>query len=224
MSIIGSFDEYIVMKFYKRLLKDDQHRYKSWEYCYRAFNKEKDTKTLALHLGFYLASWGMYRGSSGLLQKDFTIHEKAVEILKSAKYAVINTHINKVERENISLILELKDDLKNHYEKVTFFKGNKEQTITPTDTLITKIILRTLGCLPAYDRYYIDGIREIGLKGYTLNELSLNNLFDFIEKPNNKKAIAKTQNEISKNGVQYPMMKILDMFFWEVGFQANNEK
>ena len=36
-------------------------RYNSWNHCFEAFGTLKDTKLLSLHLGFYLASWGMYR-------------------------------------------------------------------------------------------------------------------------------------------------------------------
>ncbi|WP_298536796.1 hypothetical protein [uncultured Algibacter sp.] len=50
-------------------------RYNSWNHCYKAFGNPKlDNNTLSLNLAFYLASWGMYRGSSGLLQKDYKIH------------------------------------------------------------------------------------------------------------------------------------------------------
>ena len=45
------------------------------------FNNDVDY--LTLQLAFYLASWGMYRGSSELLQKDYLIHEPIVEIIRS---------------------------------------------------------------------------------------------------------------------------------------------
>lgn len=62
-------------------------REKSWVWCHKPFidNKDKnDEETidmLALHLGFYLASWGMYRGSSFLLQKDYKVHVPIVKII-----------------------------------------------------------------------------------------------------------------------------------------------
>jgi hypothetical protein len=34
----------------------------------------KDKDAAALQLGFYLASWGMYRGSSFLLRRWSTVH------------------------------------------------------------------------------------------------------------------------------------------------------
>ncbi len=44
-------------------------------------NDEETIDMLALHLGFYLASWGMYRGSSFLLQKDYKVHVPIVKII-----------------------------------------------------------------------------------------------------------------------------------------------
>lgn len=75
--------------FYNKLREDKNSRYRSWEHCYKHFydertNNNPDYDSLSLHLAFYLASWGMYRGSSFLLQKDYKVHEPVVrEILKS---------------------------------------------------------------------------------------------------------------------------------------------
>jgi hypothetical protein len=57
-------------------------RYTSFDYCFNYFQSFRESGTLAslatpenvqiscLHLGFYLASWGMLRGSAELLQKS----------------------------------------------------------------------------------------------------------------------------------------------------------
>ena len=68
--------EATVFRYLMPLLEDSQHRFASWIHCYDAFGDENlDNNQKALHLAFYLASWGMYRGSSGLLWKDYTIHD-----------------------------------------------------------------------------------------------------------------------------------------------------
>ena len=66
-----------ITPFYGKITNVDHHRYKSWEYCYQNFiearNRElnrSDIDALSLHLAFYLASWGMYRGSSFLLHSS----------------------------------------------------------------------------------------------------------------------------------------------------------
>ena len=92
-------DEFIKKtgEFYGELKVQDRHRYCSWEHCYAQFyearqNPEKpNIDNLSLHLAFYLASWGMYRGSSFLLQYDYTIHTFVVEeILKQAKDEIMS--------------------------------------------------------------------------------------------------------------------------------------
>lgn len=75
--------EDIVCKYIKQLHKPN-HRFKSWEHCFMAFSDfNNNVDYLTLWLAFYLASWGMYRGSSELLQRDYLIHEPIVEIIRS---------------------------------------------------------------------------------------------------------------------------------------------
>ena len=67
-----------IENFYSDLTRHKNHRYMSWEHCYSAFQQPpspNDTDYLSLQLAFYLASWGMVRGSTGLLWKDYKIHE-----------------------------------------------------------------------------------------------------------------------------------------------------
>ncbi|MBQ8112212.1 MAG: hypothetical protein IJ146_03300, partial [Kiritimatiellae bacterium] len=68
------------LRFYNDSLRDANGRYRSWEHCYKVFYEARlkrqkggcpDYDYLCLHLAFYLASWGMYRGSSFLLQQDY---------------------------------------------------------------------------------------------------------------------------------------------------------
>ena len=85
MNIVMSNDEIMklvelaISLFVKKTTQIENDRYKSWEYCYHSFisarnSSSPDYDILSLHLAFYLASWGMYRGSSFLLQKDYKIH------------------------------------------------------------------------------------------------------------------------------------------------------
>ncbi len=69
-----------IISFYDLMAEDEHHRYKSWEHCFSYFDKKEiDTNIACLHLAFYLAIWGMYRGSSFLLWKDYLIH---IEVVK----------------------------------------------------------------------------------------------------------------------------------------------
>ena len=123
-----------------------------------------------------------------------------------------------VVRSNTTDILNLKNKLAYHYSKIYFTKGGeKPKTISPTDTLLSKILLGTLGCVPAYDRYFIDGLKHMEIKNTTFNDASLTELFDCID--NNKTEIENAQKLIlTKTGQHYPVMKVLDMYFWQIGY------
>lgn len=82
------------IEFYNDLKVDENGRYRSWEHCYSNFIKargsqEIDYDYLSLQLAFYLASWGMYRGSSFLLQKDYKVHIPVVKELLNEKCDVL---------------------------------------------------------------------------------------------------------------------------------------
>ena len=219
--IINTIERYL-----DGILEDEFHRYKSWDNCYIAFQKKKKSEIHTLQLAFFLASWGMYRGSGGLLQKNHLIHEGAVDIiLHEESYKLRCDRNNEVSKENIPEILKLKRELAEHYQKIEFINGkNIQKPITPTDTLISKILLGTLCCCPAYDRYFLAGLKEKKMKYNTFDINSLNVLFDFIGNNNNKTEIESAQKLIeSKTGNYYPVMKVLDMYFWQIGYEKESE-
>jgi hypothetical protein len=212
----------IIEKYLSGITTDEFHRYKSWDNCFQAFSASKQTEIQILELAFYLASWGMYRGSSGLLQKNHLIHKGAVVTLfAKASQKLKCNQTTEVKRENINAILEVKNKLTEHYSSIYFTKGaDKPKPISPTDTLLSKIMLGTLGCVPAYDRYFIDGLKEMQMQHTGFNEYSLNELFNFID--NNRNEITQVQRLIkTKTRRHYPLMKILDMYFWQIGYDKD---
>lgn len=217
MQIVDSIEKY-----FSGILADEFHRYKSWDNCFRAFSAIQQSEIQVLELAFYLASWGMYRGSSGLLQKNHLIHQGAVDIVFSRTNQILKcSKTTEVRRENIKAVLEVKNALSKHYKGIIFTKGAaKPKSISPTDTLLSKIMLGTLGCVPAYDRYFIDGLHEMKMKHIRFNEASLTELFNFIDK--NKTEIGQAQKLIwTKTHCHYPIMKILDMYFWQIGYDKD---
>ena len=81
-------------EFYDQLRSDENGRFRSWEHCYSHFMNARrqanpDFDYLSLQLAFYLASWGMYRGSSFLLQKDYRVHIPAVKVILDSKYDLL---------------------------------------------------------------------------------------------------------------------------------------
>lgn len=184
-------------------------RYNSWNHCYAAFAEIEDEKLLSLHLGFYLASWGMYRGSSKLLERDYLVHVDAIKIIKKYWYLRCDLE-HDFAPHNLESILNLSTELSSYYKNT--------HDVTPTDTLISKIILGTLGCLPAFDRFFIDGVKEYGYSFKTLKKKNLEDLFTFIE------ANQHELKNIQKLHPQYPIMKIVDMYFWQIGFNSSTKK
>lgn len=218
MTIANVIDKYI-----SAITKDEFHRYRSWDQCFKAFDSTKPTENQVLELAFYLASWGMYRGSSGLLQKNHLIHQGAVDILLSDSSQQIKcSNEREISKNDIKAILELKLKLAKHYKSITFTKGTvAPKPISPTDTLLSKVMLGTLGCVPAYDRYFIGGFKEMNLEHSSFSRSSLDELFTFIE--TNKVEIQNAQRLIKqKTKNHYPFMKILDMYFWQIGYDKEN--
>jgi hypothetical protein len=219
-----TFDQSVVERFVGQMSSDPFHRSKSWDNCHQAFSEVHSPEVLALHLGFYLASWGMYRGSSGLLQKNHLVHIGAVEILSQEKYQGLKCGPDQeVNSLSVDRILELKSALKEHYKVISFEKEKgATKNISPTDTLISKVLLGALGCVPAYDRFFIDGLKDKGMSHFKFQADSLEALFRFIKE--HETDIVGCQKYIKgKNLKHYPVMKIVDMYFWQIGYEKGEK-
>src|SRR3989344_2829040 len=210
------------------------HRGKSWEHCYCFFRKYKKfgkdielTDLAALNLGFFLASWGMFRGSSFLLQQYYKFFVPAVEVLIQSKYDKlweINwSRLNERERiEGINLLFDLNDRLKEEMKK------NNKSYKEPTETLITKIIMATMGVTPAYDTYFKRGLKKSKIKKCrNFNKHSFGDLLSLCSENTELKWIYITKRKITGTDIIYPSMKLLDLHFWLLGYEgsklANNK-
>lgn len=213
-----------VTSFYSLLFADKNHRYKSWEHCYSYFigdDAQENIDTSCLHLSFYLASWGMYRGSSFLLWKDYRIHTDVVEKLLGMKYFQ-KINFSTIKDDNLDEIINLTIWIKNWYKENIKTVNGEEKPVNATDTLVTKIMLGTLACIPAYDRYFIDGMRKSGINYSKLSKKNFKAVVDYYKE--NETEFLKAQKTIYKKiGINYPAMKLVDMYFWEIGFQADNK-
>ena len=215
--------------FYNKLKEDSNGRYRSWEYCYKAFHdarKEKDVDIdyLSLQLAFYLASWGMYRGSSFLLQKDYKIHIPVVEeLLKNEYDPLLGIQCVKLRKEsNQALLNKIYNSLETHYNSARDSVKETDIKSKVSSTLITKILMGTFGCVPAYDRYFIDGVKNQKVSTGNYNLSSLLKLVDFYEENYSELEQARSNMEVC--GLPYPQMKMLDMGFWQIGFDKDLNK
>ena len=212
---------------------EPNHRFKSWEHNYRIFCEERvktnhNIDKLTIHLAFYLASWGMYRGSSFLLQKDYKIHEEAVkEIIKEEYDSLVAIKFNELNDENLEKMEKLNSFLREHYRKIS----QKDEDEKISDILITKILLGTLGCVPAYDNYFTKGFKKFNTLGNfsnkegKLNEKSLLRLAEFYKKYEKELEEKRENFKIYINDdnteIKYPQMKVLDMGFWQIGLEED---
>lgn len=214
-------------------------RYKSWEHCFLFFENEvykKDIteKTLdhaSLHLAFYLASWGMMRGSTFLLQSDYKVHKDLIErVLLNPIYEPLwNFNFLNPSKAEIDNYLSLLFDKTSGiiYQVTNAYTYNSQGEIgKPTDTLITKILMGTLGCTPAYDRYFMEGIAYVQNNSkedikfvQRLSPDSLKALVEFVNR--NKDELCFLNKKLD---MEYPIMKLIDMYFWTIGLNEEIER
>ena len=205
--------------FYDGIDLDNNHRYLSWEHCHEAFKQhrqQQDEATidyLCLHLAWYLASWGMLRNSF-LMQKDYKIHAPIVKQLYEEQWSQLwDIEPKKMADEfYANKIVRLCEAITTAYTKANVG--------TPTDTLLTKILLGTIGCVPAYDRYFKKAVSATGATTQHLTTKSITMLGRLYV--DNKTEFEALRQHCSRR-VNYPPAKILDMCFFEYGVRLGAE-
>ena len=172
-----------------------------WEHCFQYFSgKSKDLDLGCLHLGFYLASWGMYRGSAEVRKFDHLIHRPVVQEVLLSKY----DPLREASLESLLGSLDLVWNL------VTKIQTLYPSAITVTDTLLTKILMGTLGCTPAYDRYFRAGVATEGIS-QTFSRKGFHSLLLHCQQ--RSQGFLEAQKQIPG----YPVMRLVDMYYFAVG-------
>jgi hypothetical protein len=151
----------------------------SFDYCYNYFQSfrenglresmasKENLQISCLQLAFYLASWGMLRGSAFLLEKSARHYQPLVEL-----FATFDAEIWEVDVEDYNdarsrrLLLRCKEEI-----ATALGKSNK-----PSDILISKIMLGVFGNVPAFDENF-----KKGFKLSSLVEKSLSSIFTFYD-------------------------------------------
>jgi len=162
----------------------------------------------------------MLRGSSFLLQKDYKFHREIVEIILNPKYnSLQDVDLATIDNKKIDLILDIGDNIRKSYRDRTYLvNGVKDANKEATDTLVTKILLGTLCCSPAYDRFFIDGLKLKDIPNLRFTKKAFQAQRDFFN--THLQEFKETQLAINqRSGVNYPSMKIFDMYLWELGYE-----
>ena len=132
-------------------------RYTSFDYCFNHFRKYYENGQLSaltegpnlelscLHLGFYLASWGMFRGAADLLNRSIKHYVPLIDFIAAAKSDIWMIDADRYTDRAIDDILGVARQI-----RATLPGG-------ATDTLVSKIMLGVFGCVPAFDRNFRQG-------------------------------------------------------------------
>jgi hypothetical protein len=192
----------------------DIHRYASFDYCYNYFYRKEneyihDLEKSCSILGFYLASWGMMRGSSFLLQKSYKYFIPLMKYLNQIDINYWSIDVDNYNTEN-KAILGLYNDIKD------IIIENGERDIV----LVTKIMLGVFGIMPAFDDYFCKCFKEIDpskSKFTSVNFNALEVIYDFYLRNNKEIDLLstklKTKDFISgKDKHPYTKAKIIDMY------------
>ena len=199
-------------------------RYASFDYCYHYFFKSsseymvRNIERSCLTIGFYLASWGMLRGSSFLLNKSAKYYEPLVGYIAGLDKETWELDVDNYSTENIESIYEI-----YHKIKEIIIENGKTHL-----TLVTKIMLGVFGFIPAFDNYFGNTFRDIfkGKCGFrSVNHNALSCIRQFYE--DNKREIDVYSKKIfvfdfvsgKKTKVRYPKSKIIDMYGFTKGLE-----
>lgn len=221
---------------FKKMHNQSHARCLSWEHCIEQFSlafdelNKKSLKAenmsgeridnLCLHLGFYLASWGMMRGSTDLLDYDYKIHTKAVTHILSYPEFFIMDSAKLCERENLDKLDTLCAELRDAY---TIEQERPFRNKNVSSTLITKILMGTLGILPAYDNFVKEAVKYYKITTANFNTKSFKKLFNYFE-THYKEEIKSITTEMQIFSPLYTPMKAVDILLWCLGKPIVDEK
>lgn len=193
----------------------DTARYASFDFCFNYFHSfyeedrleeivdAKHLQTSCLHIGFYLASWGMFRGASHLLQGSMKHYVPLLEVI------VGNKHLFELDVPNYDA--GGIEDVRDGYKKV---EGAFRHPTT--ETLVTKVMLGVFGCVPAYDRYFRVGfnVSTFGPKSLKAIKSFYDDHLSLIESYRIPTIDFETGRE---SGLKYTAAKVIDMIFFVEG-------
>lgn len=191
-------------------------RYTSFDYCFNYFQEHRERNTLpallqgdalqlsCLHLGFYLASWGMLRGSSDLLQRSVRSFVPVIEVIANAPSEIWETDANVYGDGSCLGVFETAQNIRAALPDAA------------SDILVTKIMLGTFGCVPAFDTYF-----KKGFGASTFGPKALRRIGEFCDA--NSEVIERGRVETldfasgTPSGRRYTRAKVIDMIFFIAG-------
>ncbi len=189
-------------------------RYASWDHCYIYFRTAhaegrlsnlsdgKMLQTSCMFLGFYLASWGMYRNSELQRRNAYALAPVIQEIV-AAPSEVWALDVENYDEESIKSILKTAEMIR------------KALPGYATDTLVSKTMLGTFGNVPAFDTYFRKGFGINRFNAESLKEIK--RYFDQHQKEFQSLRRQTKDFEGKPTDLKYTQAKLIDMVFFVEG-------
>lgn len=194
-------------------------RYASFDYCFNYFQSFRESGIVSalaspanvqlscLQLGFYLASWGMLRGSADLLQKSARHLIHVIEVLARTDTSLWELDAHCYTESNTQRLVELANTIRRAHPRMSHI-------------LVTKIMLGVFGSVPAFDTNFRQGCKAAGIVS-TFGIRALRQIGAFYQ--NNAAVIdayrVPTLDFVSEEPTQrsYTRAKVIDMAFFIEG-------
>jgi hypothetical protein len=197
-------------------------RYSSFDYCFNYFQSFRESGNVAaiahaenlqpscLQLGFYLASWGMLRGSAELLKKSARHLVPVVQAIASMAPALWEIDADSYSESNIERLLAQASIL-------SWANLGKSQI------LVTKVMLGVFGSVPAFDTNFKRGF---GVSTFCANALRdvekyYHQNADLLDKYRVRTLDFVTGQQTDR---RYPRAKVIDMAFFIEGEKQRRKK
>ena len=195
--------------------RDPSARYTSFDYCFNHFQQHRagvkawgeptGMEVSCLQLGFYLASWGMLRGSAELLQHSVRHLVPLVETIAGAPAELWELDLPDYDIEGVDLVYRAAADVRDAL-----------RPLQASDILVSKVMLGVFGCVPAFDTYFKKGF---GVSTFSKGSLRLVGDFyranaaaiDALRRPTLDFSTGQPTNRL------YTRAKVVDMVFFIKG-------
>lgn len=118
-------------------------------------------------------------------------------------------------------LTKLNKYIAKHFGPIRKEVAGREVPTPVSPVLITKILMGTLGCVPAYDRFFQDGVATYKVTTREYSPKSVRRLVDFYEAHNDR--LEEARRGMRTDDLIYPQMKLLDMGFWQIGFEMSSK-
>jgi hypothetical protein len=195
-------------------------RYTSFDYCFNHFQSHWESGHLSklgagrnmqyscLHLGCYLASWGMFRGAADLLNRSVKHYAPLIDVVASSPSKVWEIDSHCYTDDNCAALEEMARQIR------TALHGRASHT------LVTKIMLGVFGCVPAFDIRFRSGfgVSKFGHKALRrVSEFYRDNV-EIVERHRISTLDFDTGEQSQR---KYTRAKVIDMIFFVEGGKPN---